>query len=88
MRATVGGRGASAVTPWARGLSPCRDRAVARPVQPRAASPASRVIVRAVRGGRARLALLPPLVLHPDGEGKHTEAAEAILRGTAPLGWD
>ena len=59
-----------------------------RPVQPRAASPASRVIVRAVRGGRAPLALLPPLVLHPDGEGKHTEAAEAILRDAAPLGWD
>ena len=59
-----------------------------RPVQPRAASPASRVIVRAVRGGRAPLALLPPLVLHPDGEGKHTEAAEAILRDAAPLLWD
>jgi tRNA1(Val) A37 N6-methylase TrmN6 len=59
-----------------------------RPVQPRAASPASRVIVRAVRGGRAPLALLPPLVLHPDGEGKHTEAAEAILRDVAPLDWD
>ena len=59
-----------------------------RPVQPRAASPASRVIVRAVRGGRAPLALLPPLILHPDGEGKHTEAAEAILRDAAPLLWD
>jgi tRNA1(Val) A37 N6-methylase TrmN6 len=59
-----------------------------RPVQPRSASPASRVIVRAVRGGRAPLALLPPLVLHPEGEGKHTEAAEAILRDAAPLGWN
>ncbi len=59
-----------------------------RPVQPRSASHASRVIVRAVRGGRAPLALLPPLVLHPDGEGKHTEAAEAILRDAAPLLWD
>ena len=59
-----------------------------RPVQPRSASPASRVIVRAVRGGRAPLALLPPLVLHPEGEGKHTEAAEAILRNAAPLLWD
>ena len=59
-----------------------------RPVQPRAASPASRVIVRAVRGGRAPLALLPPLILHPEGEGKHTEAAEAILRDAAPLLWD
>jgi tRNA1(Val) A37 N6-methylase TrmN6 len=46
------------------------------------------VIVRAVRGGRAPLALLPPLVLHPDGEGKHTPEAEALLRDAAPLGWD
>ena len=59
-----------------------------RPVQPRSGSPASRVIVRAIRGGRAPLALLPPLVLHPDGEGKHTPEAEAILRDATPLGWD
>lgn len=58
-----------------------------RPVQPRAASPAGRVIVRAVRGGRAPLVLLPPLVLHPDGDGKHTPEAEAILRDAAPLAW-
>lgn len=70
------------------GLMPRCGSIRIRPVQPRAASPASRVIVRAVRGGRAPLILLPPLVLHPDGEGKHTEAAEAILRGAAPLAWD
>jgi tRNA1(Val) A37 N6-methylase TrmN6 len=70
------------------GLAPRCGSIRIRPVQPRAASPASRVIVRAVRGGRAPLALLPPLVLHPEGEGKHTEAAEAILRDAAPLLWD
>lgn len=58
-----------------------------RPVQPRAAAPASRVIVRAIRGGRAPLVLLPPLVLHPDGEGGHTPQAEAILRHARPLDW-
>ncbi|MCA3742035.1 methyltransferase [Phenylobacterium sp.] len=58
-----------------------------RPVQPRAAAPASRVIVRAIRGGRAPLVLLPPLVLHPDGEGQHTPQAEAILRDARPLDW-
>ncbi|MCA3720458.1 methyltransferase [Phenylobacterium sp.] len=58
-----------------------------RPVQPRAGAPASRVIVRAVRGGRAPLVLLPALVLHPDDEGKHTPQAEAILRDAAPLVW-
>ena len=70
------------------GLAPRCGSIRIRPVQPRAASPASRVIVRAVRGGRAPLALLPPLVLHPEGEGKHTETAEAILRDAAPLGWN
>ena len=70
------------------GLAPRCGSIRIRPVQPRSASPASRVIVRAVRGGRAPLALLPPLVLHPEGEGKHTEAAEAILRNAAPLLWD
>jgi tRNA1(Val) A37 N6-methylase TrmN6 len=70
------------------GLAPRCGSLRIRPVQPRAGSPASRVIVRAVRGGRAPLVLLPPLVLHPDGEGKHTPQAEAILRETAPLGWD
>jgi tRNA1(Val) A37 N6-methylase TrmN6 len=58
-----------------------------RPVQPRASAPASRVIVRAERGGRAPLVLLPALVLHPDDEGKHTPQAEAILRDAAPLVW-
>jgi tRNA1(Val) A37 N6-methylase TrmN6 len=70
------------------GLAPRCGSIRIRPVQPRAAVPASRVIVRAVRGGRAPLALLPPLVLHPDGEGKHTPEAEAILRDAAALGWD
>ncbi|MCA6297563.1 MAG: methyltransferase [Phenylobacterium sp.] len=70
------------------GLAPRCGSIRIRPVQPRAAAPASRVIVRAVRGGRAPLALLPPLVLHPDGEGKHTPEAEAILRDAAALGWD
>jgi tRNA1(Val) A37 N6-methylase TrmN6 len=70
------------------GLAPRCGSLRIRPVQPRAAASASRVIVRAVRGGRAPLALLPPLVLHPDGEGKHTPEAEAILRDAAALGWD
>jgi tRNA1(Val) A37 N6-methylase TrmN6 len=58
-----------------------------RPVQPFADAPAKRVIVRAVKTGKAPLLLLPPLVLHDRAGGKHTEAAEAILRGRADLGW-
>lgn len=57
-----------------------------RPVHPFADTPAKRVLVRAVKTGRAPLRLLPPLVLHDRGAG-HTAAAEAILRGDAELGW-
>lgn len=60
-----------------------------RPVAPFADAPAKRVIVRAIKTGKAPLVLLPPLVMHARGAGqKHTAAAEAILRGEAPLGWD
>lgn len=60
-----------------------------RPVQPFADVPAKRVLVRAVKRGRAPLVLLPALVLHPrDGGAKHTVEAEEILRGDAELGWD
>jgi tRNA1(Val) A37 N6-methylase TrmN6 len=58
-----------------------------RPVQPFADAPAGRVIVRAVRGGRAPLRLLPALVLHTRGGATHTDEAEAILRGEAGLPW-
>ena len=50
-------------------------------------SRAGRVLVRAVRGGRAPLRLLPALVLHQRGGAKHTAEAEAILRGEADLPW-
>jgi tRNA1(Val) A37 N6-methylase TrmN6 len=58
-----------------------------RPVQPFADAPAGRVIVRAVRGGKAPLRLLPALILHERGGPKHTAHAEAILRGEADLAW-
>jgi tRNA1(Val) A37 N6-methylase TrmN6 len=59
-----------------------------RPVQPFADTPAKRVLVRAVKRGRAPLVLLPALVLHPrEGAAKHTPEADAILRGVAGLGW-
>ncbi len=58
-----------------------------RPIHPHADEPAGRVLVRAVRGGRAPLRLLPALVLHQRGGAKHTAEAEAILRGEADLPW-
>lgn len=57
-----------------------------RPVHPFAEAPAKRVLVRAVKTGRAPLILLPPLVLHhPDGGW--TPEADAIFRGEAGLPW-
>ena len=58
-----------------------------RPVQPYADQPAKRVLVQAVRSGKAPLRLLPALVLHDRTDAKHAPEAEAILRGQADLGW-
>ena len=58
-----------------------------RGIQPFADEPAKRVMVRAIKTGKAPLVLLPALVLHPRDGGKHTDAVEAILRGEAALGW-
>jgi len=58
-----------------------------RPIAPFADAPAKRVLVRAIKTGKAPMVLLPPLVLHSRGGG-HTTETEAILRGEAVLGWD
>jgi tRNA1(Val) A37 N6-methylase TrmN6 len=58
-----------------------------RPIQPFADAPAKRVIVRALKTGKAPLVLLPALVLHDRDGGQHSAAAEAILRGEADLAW-
>jgi tRNA1(Val) A37 N6-methylase TrmN6 len=58
-----------------------------RPVHPFADEPAKRVLVHAIKTGRAPLRLLPPLILHDRDGGKHTDHAEAILRGEAALEW-
>ncbi len=60
-----------------------------RPVHPFADAPAKRVLVQAIKAGRAPLSLLPSLVLHNRGaQGRHTTQAEAILRGEAALGFE
>ncbi len=56
-----------------------------RPIQPFADEPAKRVVIQAIRTGKAPLRLLPPLVLHDRSGAKHTPKAEAILRGVAAL---
>lgn len=68
------------------GLGKC-GAFVIRPILPFADKDAKRVLVRAKRLGKAPLRLLPPLILHDDGERKHTPEVEAILRGETDLGW-
>ncbi|CAN5224691.1 tRNA1(Val) (adenine(37)-N6)-methyltransferase [soil metagenome] len=58
---------------------------VIQPVHSYADQAAKRVIVSAVRTGKAPLRLLAPLILHDRSVAKHTPEAEAILRGEAAL---
>ena len=58
-----------------------------RGIHPYADESAKRVLVSAIKTGKAPLRLLPPLVLHERGGPKHTAEAEAILRGEASLGF-
>ena len=55
------------------------------PIQPFADQPAKRVLVRAIKRGRAPLILHPALVLHDRSGTKHTAGTEAILRGETDL---
>ena len=55
-----------------------------QPVHPRPDAPAIRVLVRAVKGSRAPLALLPGLVL-ANADGRPSAEAEAVLRHGAAL---
>jgi tRNA1(Val) A37 N6-methylase TrmN6 len=67
-----------------RALDPAFGGVTVLPVHSKAGAPAIRILVRATKGSRAPLALLPPLVLN-DRAGRPTEAAEAVLREGALL---
>ncbi len=49
--------------------------------------PARRLLLRATRGGRAPLRLLPGFALHDTG-GAYSAAAQAIFRGCGAVSWD
>ncbi|GAA0621228.1 tRNA1(Val) (adenine(37)-N6)-methyltransferase [Brevundimonas kwangchunensis] len=68
-------------------LAPKAGSFAIRPIHAFADEPAKRVLVRAIKTGKAPLRLLPALRLHDRGGAKHTAEAEAILRGEAGLGW-
>jgi tRNA1(Val) A37 N6-methylase TrmN6 len=54
------------------------------PVHPKSDAPAIRVLLRAVKGSAAPLALLPAFVLNGEA-GRATEQAQAVLRGEETL---
>lgn len=57
-----------------------------RPIHPRPDAPAIRFLFEAVKGSRARLMMLTPVILHPAGTGTgFTEAADALINGRAHL---
>jgi len=60
------------------------DAVAVLPVHPKPAAPAIRVLVRAAKGQRMPLALLPGLELN-DQSGRPSATAEAVLRGGSPL---
>ncbi len=57
------------------------------PIHPFADQPANRIIIRGVKGSRAPMSLLPPLVLH-DRSGGYCAPIAAILRDGAGLSLD
>lgn len=57
----------------------------ARFVHPRADAPAIRCLLRGRKGSRARLKVLPPLILHEDGTGRLAADADSAINGTQVL---
>lgn len=68
-------------------LAPKAGSIQVRPIHPFADAPAKRVLVRAIKTGKAPLVLLPPLVLHTRGEAAFAPQAEALMRGAGALPW-
>jgi tRNA1(Val) A37 N6-methylase TrmN6 len=65
-------------------LAPHFGAAMVLPIHPKPGSAAVRVLVRATKGSRAPLILLPGFVLN-DAAGRATEGAESVLRRSAIL---
>jgi tRNA1(Val) A37 N6-methylase TrmN6 len=54
------------------------------PLWPREGEPAKRIILQVNKNSRAPMMLVPGLILH-EKDGRYTQAADAILRGSASL---
>ncbi|HEY8594309.1 MAG TPA: methyltransferase [Devosiaceae bacterium] len=57
------------------------------PVAPRPREPAALILVRGIKGSRAPLTLLSPLVLHGETGRGYAPEVEAVLRGKSILHW-
>lgn len=57
------------------------------PICSRPQTSASRVLIRAIKGSRAPLSMLPPLVLHGKNGNEFSVPANAIFRGKSRLSW-
>jgi tRNA1(Val) A37 N6-methylase TrmN6 len=65
-------------------IEPTFGAIAVQPVHPKPGAPAIRVLVRAVKGSRGPLTLLPGLVL-ADADGRPSAEAQAVLRDGATL---
>ncbi len=54
------------------------------PLHPRAGEPANRIIIKAIKGRRTRLTLMPGLALHGD-DNSFSPIVDSVLRHAAPL---
>jgi tRNA1(Val) A37 N6-methylase TrmN6 len=68
-------------------LSRIAGALVVLPIHARADRPATRILIRALKGRRTPLVLAPALILH-NADGTFTARAEALHRGDARIDWD
>ena len=57
------------------------------PIVPRPGHDATRVLIRGIKGSRAPISLLSPLVLHEEKGNGFLPQAEAIFRGKSRISW-
>ena len=70
-----------------RDASPQLGALIILPIIPMAGRPATRILVRGLKGRRTPLTLASPLVLH-EPDGAFTAEAEALHRGDARIDWN
>jgi tRNA1(Val) A37 N6-methylase TrmN6 len=70
-----------------RAASPQFGALILLPIHPAAGHPATRILIRGLKGRRTPLSLAPALVLH-EADGAFTGRAEALHRGEARIDWN